>query len=119
MKAKVVQWLFGPLLFLLLFLQVLHLHVRRQRGAGVLPAFTQALQDRKIHHWRKAASLPAISVLMYQVRSTFRSEGEVTHLESVLIFDKGIGHRGRGRQHEPEVDSQAALPVQLRADVHH
>lgn len=44
---------------------------------------------------------------------------KAAHLEGGFIFGEGVGHGGGRRQHVPEVDGHAALPVQLRAHVHH
>lgn len=101
-EAKIIQWPFIPnILFLF---QAILLHVWGQRGAGVLPVLTEALekQGRSVEE---------------SAGFTCHPDAHATHLESILVFGEGVGHRRRRRQHEPEVDSQGAFPVQLGADV--
>lgn len=77
-EAKVIQWPFVTLL-LLFFFQVIHPYVRRQRGAGILPVLTEALERT----WLISGGISGFPC---------HRDGHATHLESILIFGEGVGH---------------------------
>lgn len=46
-----------------------------------------------------------------RVRTHARERERASHLEGSFVLGEGVGYRGSGREHVPEVDCHTALPV--------